>query len=426
MATFKRGKTWWTDFSVNGVRYRVSLDTRDWREAQSKEKEKIVQAEKGAIAPTSRGSFARLAFVLASERYLEQRKNEVSERTWRTEKDRVKPLKGFFGDKRLTGILADDVRAYQSSRIATKKHPRTVNHEVKLLRAILRRAKLPVLDTKLLSTPKPKKGRVLEPQQKLRLFQVASSKPEWQVAFCAALLTANCSLRPCEIRSLRWSDLNLTERTLFVPDSKTDAGVREVPLNEEAWSAVRAMLQRAEEAGHCAPANYVFFRLWPKVDPSEPMKSWRSAWRSLTRAIRCAKCGDLQKTGAVCRNAQCGADIREIKSPFAGLRYYNLRHQCVTEMLEAGVPEGVIREVVGHVDPDMLRWYSDVRRAARRAAVESISSIRSGSSGGLMTQSTAQAPHEEESLPANSLKLWRARGDLNARPLVPETSALSS
>jgi hypothetical protein len=39
MALFKRGKTWWTDSSVNGVRYRQPLRTTDWRKAQSREKE---------------------------------------------------------------------------------------------------------------------------------------------------------------------------------------------------------------------------------------------------------------------------------------------------------------------------------------------------------------------------------------------------
>jgi integrase len=351
VALYKRNNIWWTDFSVNGVRYRVSLDTTDWREAKHNEKEKISQAERGDIAPIGR-SFARLAFVQASERYLEQRKSAVSDRTWKTETDRAKALRKFFGDRRLNCVSGDDVRGYQSARIATKKHPRTVNHEVKLLRAILRRAKLPMPDAKLLPVPKPKKGRVLEPEQKLHLFRVASSKPEWKVAYCAALLTANCSLRPCEIRSLRWSNVNLKERTVFVTDSKTEAGVREVPLNAEAWSAISAMLERARQFGAFNRENYVFHRLWPKVDLTQPMNSWRTAWRSLRK-----------------------------KAGFPALRYYNLRHQCVTEMLEAGVPEGVIREVVGHVDPDMLRWYSDVRKAARRAAVETISTARQAVSG---------------------------------------------
>ena len=58
MALFKRGKCWWTDFTENGVRYRKSLETTDWREAQSREKEKIVQASAGNLAPASQ-QFAR-------------------------------------------------------------------------------------------------------------------------------------------------------------------------------------------------------------------------------------------------------------------------------------------------------------------------------------------------------------------------------
>ena len=52
-------------------------------------------------------------------------------------------------------------------------------------------------------------------------------------------------------------------------------------------------------------------------------------------------------------------------------------------MLEAGVPEGVIREIAGHVDPAMTMHYSHPRLAARRAAVE--------------TLMKAQAPSSEES-----------------------------
>jgi hypothetical protein len=45
-------------------------------------------------------------------------------------------------------------------------------------------------------------------------------------------------------------------------------------------------------------------------------------------------------------------------------------------MLEAGVPEGVIREVAGHIDPAMPRHYSHPRSAARRAAVEVLESVK--------------------------------------------------
>ena len=55
MALVKRGKTWHTHFFVDGQRFRQSLDTSDWREAQSKERELISAAEKGKLAATRKG-----------------------------------------------------------------------------------------------------------------------------------------------------------------------------------------------------------------------------------------------------------------------------------------------------------------------------------------------------------------------------------
>lgn len=53
MALVKRGKTWHCHFVVNGRRFRQSLGTKDWREAQAKEKELIGQAMEGKLTQTS-------------------------------------------------------------------------------------------------------------------------------------------------------------------------------------------------------------------------------------------------------------------------------------------------------------------------------------------------------------------------------------
>jgi hypothetical protein len=64
MALFNRGKWWWTDFSVNGVRYRQPIRdehgqrTKDWREALSREKELVAEAQAGKLAASSQ-QFAR-------------------------------------------------------------------------------------------------------------------------------------------------------------------------------------------------------------------------------------------------------------------------------------------------------------------------------------------------------------------------------
>jgi len=98
MALFKRGKWWWTDFSVNGVRYRQPIrdeqgrSTKDWREALSREKELVAQAQAGSLTVSGQ-SFARLAFTEALDRYLADRSAHVAPRSKRTESDHAKPLR---------------------------------------------------------------------------------------------------------------------------------------------------------------------------------------------------------------------------------------------------------------------------------------------------------------------------------------------
>jgi integrase len=358
MALYRRSKWYWTHFYVNGQRHRMPLRTRDWREAQAREKELITQASNGKLAPSSQ-QFARLAFSQTADRYLKHRRVEVSERTCQTDADKMKPLRSFFTGTRLSQISADAIRSYQAHRHAAGRHPRTINHEVKLLLRLLRRARIPHPDVKMLPVPRSP-VRVLAQEEKLRLFQTASSNPDWKTAYSAALLTANATLRPSGLRAIRWQDVDARERTVMIRHGKTEASVRIVPLNAEAWSAICALRMRAQALGTDAPEHYVFHRLWPKVDGTKPMKSWRSAWRSLRKA-----------------------------AGLPNLRYYDLRHQCITEMLEAGVPEGVIREVAGHVDPAMTRWYSHPRLAAKRAAVEAISGV-------VTTQSTTQKALPED------------------------------
>ena len=122
MALYKRKNTWWTDFSVNGQRFRESLDTSDWREAQAKEKELIAQAGQGKLAVGSQ-PFGRMAFSAAADLYVEERLPHLAPRTVQTEKERQKPLKGYFGAISVNRISADAVRRYMVERRAANIEP---------------------------------------------------------------------------------------------------------------------------------------------------------------------------------------------------------------------------------------------------------------------------------------------------------------
>jgi integrase len=367
----KRSKTYYCDFTVNGQRVRQTLETRDWREATQLENDLKARAREGKLASGSTAEFSRLTFGNAVDRYLAElavrrpgsvRHAENPRQSW--EGDLTNRLRDFFSAKRLNQISADDIRAFQARRIGQGKHPNTVNHEVKALLRILKRGKLLSRlwdDVQLLPVKREPKS-VLAEAEKQRLFETASKKPEWMVAYCAALLTANTSMRPVELRRMLWSDFDPFNRLATVRQSKTEAGSRVIPLNDLAMSAFIAMKRRTDSVGTYAPEHYVFHRLWPNIDPNRPMMTWRSAWRSLRKQ-------------AARGNAEKGW---EEMPRLARLRFYDLRHQAITEMLEAGVPEGVIREVAGHVDPAMTRHYSHPRIAARRAAVEALMTARAG------------------------------------------------
>ena len=373
MALYKRNGIYHCDFSVNGQRYRQTLETSDKREAVQAERDLIARAKEGKFASGIAAAFSRLGFEAALDRYLTElcveRQDNAKDPRKSWEGRLTECLRPFFASKRLNQITADDVRTFQAHRLQEGKHPNSVNHEVKALMRLLKRAKLASRlrdDVKLLRVQREPR-QMLPPAEKQRLFETAASKPEWQTAFCAGLLTANTSMRPVELRRLLWSDFDPFSRLVTVRKSKTPDGVRIIPVNDLAWSAFAAMKQRADSLGTYAPEHHIFHRQWPKIDPIRPMSGWRSAWRSLRRAAGMPK-----------------------------LRYYDLRHLCVTEMLEEGVPEGVIREIAGHVDPEMTKLYSHPRLAARRAAVAVLSSIKPASSeGGYVTN------HVTKELPAS-------------------------
>ena|ERR1700745_1011796 len=95
MAIFRRNKTYWTDFSVNGARHRQSLSTTDWREAQTHEKELITQASTGKLTRSGQ-QFARLAFTEAADRYVADRLAHLAPHSIVTERERLKSLRVFF------------------------------------------------------------------------------------------------------------------------------------------------------------------------------------------------------------------------------------------------------------------------------------------------------------------------------------------
>jgi integrase len=348
----KRRGIWHYKLKIAGKWKEVSTKKTNYQAARKIRQEALQAQEEGRL-PTD---FAKLAFEKASEEWFEGRRHTVAPKTHRIDKERLVALKVHFGGLRLCDITGDAVRAFQVKR-AAKVSPRTINLETKVLRMILRRAKLWARiadDFKSLPEAKRGPGRALSPEQEVNLFKVACSRPGWTVAYYAALVAANTTARGCEVKGLRLGDVDLLNQTVQIrrASTKTDAGARVIPLNESALWACARLLERARKLGSTEPDHHLLpaalFR-HTKVgdgmkgtgfDPTKPMQSWRTAWRNLTT-----------------------------KAGLPGLRFHDLRHHCITKLAEAGVADQTLMAISGHVSRQMLDHYSHIRMQAKRDAV---------------------------------------------------------
>jgi len=66
--------------------------------------------------------------------------------------------------------------------------------------------------------------------------------------YCAAIVAANTSMRPVEVKHLRRMDVDLVKKLLHDRRSKNETSHRVIPLNASAVKAPALMLDRARQA----------------------------------------------------------------------------------------------------------------------------------------------------------------------------------
>lgn len=277
----------------------------------------------------------------------------------------------------MKSITAKRITEYRAWRAEQGVGPATLNAELGIVRRIMKRARVwsrVADDIRPLREPTTI-GKALTEEEKQRLLKTAGMRPEWETTYLAAILCLNTTARGCELKGLQWSDVNLFAKTMTIRKSKTAAGERIVPLTDVAASALGRLRRRAEGFGPVEPSHYVFAAFAPKFDfsrkkvtdgnvigfdPTRSVKSWRSAWRTLTK-----------------------------KAGLSGFRFHDLRHSAITELAENGTSDSTILSIAGHVSRRMLDRYSYVRMEAKREAMEALAMSTKRQ---VMTQTATQIP----------------------------------
>jgi len=274
-----------------------------------------------------------------------------SPRTIELEEERLSLVKKHFGDVPLSAITATSIAEFQRTRHDAGIANRTINMGVGVLSRVLKSCgRWRALADHVKNLPERQRpvGRALTPEERKRLFDAAASNAEWEHVFCAAVVAANTSMRPVEVKHLRRCDVDLVKRLVHVRRSKNETSHRVIPLNASAIEAAARMFERADLLGHTEPEHYLWPACqWGRCDATSPMLKWDTAWRALRDAA------GLQ-----------------------GLRFHDLRHTAITELAEMGVADHVLESISGHLSRRMLEHYSHIRIDAKRQALDALDAAR--------------------------------------------------
>ena len=262
-----------------------------------------------------------------------------------------------IGRRQLGKLTARDVRQMLDDMRGDGAGPRVVQHVHATLRVALEHAVreelLPRNVAKLVQVaPPPREEREPLTVEEAQTLLKAARDDRLHALYVATLLL---EMRRSEALALRWPDVDLAEGVLTIRrtvhrvtgeglvtlPTKTRKSTRTVPLPTAVVDALRRHRKRQAveaEAGGWNGRELVFTT--PRGTAIDP--------RNFSRMF-----------GELCDRA----GVRRV-------RLHDLRHTCVTLLLQLGVPPRVVMEIVGHATLDMtMRVYGHVSLDAQRNAL---------------------------------------------------------
>lgn len=287
----------------------------------------------------------------------------VRPKTLRAYSDHVRlHIAPAIGSIRLTALRPDQVQIFLNAKLQ-QMSPRSVRHLRATLRAALNTAvewEMVSRNVAALTKPprtEPREVRVLTPEEARVLLSVSQSDR----LYALWVTTLSLGLRQGEVLGLRWQAVDWTRGTLrvdhtlqridgrlqAVPSTKTDKSARTLlmpPLVQQALRAHRAA-QEAEKGSRGYVDHRLIFAttIGTPIDPRNLIREWHA----LTR-----------------------------RAGLPRLRFHDLRHSAASLMLAKGVPQGMVAEILGHADTQMVsKTYGHVLPHLRDEAAQAMQEV---------------------------------------------------
>ena len=354
-SVYKRndGKILWITYrDRSGKRIRESAFTEDWQEAQRKLRERLQARDDRLLEIVRKGE--QLQFSTWVDFFLENYSQPPlrAEKTHEANLRAGLHLKKAFGARKLGEVSADDIELYLLRRLQDrvriktgvgvvlreKLKPATVHQELRILRRILnvavRKKLLPSNPCAGVEFPVAVKG-LFRPHYMgwAEQQQIEFQAPEYLRNIIRIITETGLRVYK-ELMPMKKDQVNLENAVVWIPDSKTENGVAEVPLTEIAVKAFRDQWALAGKSPWLFPSD---------ENPSGHQKTLKTVWH---------------------------AALRRAKVPY--FRIYDLRSTYATRLSAGGVADEWVTQLLRQGDAKVFKKYSQMKLQMKREALQKL------------------------------------------------------
>lgn len=330
MSLFKRGSTWWIDFTTpSGKRIRCTANTEEKSQAQ----EFHDKLKFDAWRVNKLGEKPKRTWDEAALKWLTETQRKV---THEADKGKIRWLQQFLRGHSLELIDRELIAAIGAAK-AQQTSPATANRHLALIRAILRKAVY--------------EWEWIEKAPKVKLYREAKRRIRWIAPEQAKLLLAELpehqrnvvlfalatGLRQSNVIKLEWSQVDLNRRVAWIhADQAKGRKDIHVSLNTVAVAVLKGQVGK-----HCS--RVFTFRGRPINQANT--KAWKSALK---------------------------------RAEIDNFRWHDLRHTWASWLVQNGTPLNVLQEMGAWESESMVRRYAHLAPAQLAQHAEIVSNLLDG------------------------------------------------
>ena len=354
---------WWMRYRDKTGRRRLeSTHTTDWDEAQKQMRERLAARDNNTLDAVRKGK--QLTFGEWADFFLENYSKPPirAAGTHRANQVALGNLRPMFGPMKLVDIDASLIEGYLRKRIGQRRRvrrksgwvelgllqPTTAHQEFRVLRRILsvavKKKLCPANPCAAVEFPVRLKGlfrphyMTWSEQGKIEENAPAYLKNVIQIITETGLRVYK------ELASMKKAQVDLTNKVVFIADSKTPTGVAEVPLTDIAVEAFRSQMEVA------GPGPWLFPSAGNRTGhQTEFKRAWRTALR---------------------------------KSGVSYFRIYDLRSMFATRLSAGGVADEWVTQLLRQTDAKVFKKYSQMKLQMKREALTKLNRRASESDSG--------------------------------------------